>query len=68
MSKRSLTFSVMMISVTVQPSTRIIGPFANGPIFARSLVKRISGHTANPSCMLSTTWLATSSSVVLLSP
>ena len=38
------------------------------PIFAGDPVNRSSGHTANPSCMLSTTWLATSRSVVRCSP
>src|SRR6266545_4714059 len=68
MSNSSFRFSVMMTSVTVHPSSRIAGPLTNVPIFARSLVKRISGHTAKPSCSDRITWLATISSVVRPSP
>ena len=46
----------------------MIGGLTKRPILAREPVKRNSGHTANPSCMLSTTWLATSRSVVRDSP
>ena len=58
----------MMMSVVVQPKSLIQKPFANSPIFFFSPVKRISGQTANPSCMLSTTWLAMSSWVVFAFP
>ena len=57
-----------MRAAQVQPRILIQGGFANSPILARSPVKRIRGQTANPSCMLSVTWLATSSSVLLFSP
>lgn len=57
-----------MTEVVVQPRTLTQGGLTNPPILVRSPVKRINGHTAKPSCMLNTTWLAMSSRVVCPSP
>src|SRR5579859_3144599 len=67
-SKSSFTFRMMMRAVVVQPRILSQVRFANSPILFFSPVKRINGQTAKPNCMLKTTWLATSSSVVLFSP
>ena len=57
----------MMIAV-VQASIRTHARLANAPMRARSLVKWISGITANGSCMLRITWLRISSLNVPSSP
>ena len=67
-SKSNFTLSTMMMAAVVQPRIFSQSRLANSPILAFSPVNRINGQTAKPSCMLSTTWLATSNWVVLPSP
>ena len=57
-----------MTTAALQASTLTQRRLANSPMRARSLVKRISGITANGSCMLRITWLRISSSKVPCSP
>ena len=57
-----------MIAAIVQAAIFSQSGLAKTPIRARSPVKWTSGITANGSCMLSTTWLSTSSRPVPCSP
>ena len=67
-SNSSFTFRMMITAVVIQPRIFSQSRFANSPVLAFSPVNRMSGHTANPNCIESTTWLATSNCVVLRSP
>src|SRR4030095_8215904 len=57
-SKSNFTLSVIIMRAVVQPRIFSHGLLVNSPSFFFSLVKRISGQTAKPSCMLRTTCLA----------
>ena len=63
----SRMFRPMMIAAVVQARTRTQSALANAPMRCRSLVKWISGITANGSCMLRITWLRISSLIGRLS-
>src|ERR1051325_11669873 len=64
----SQMLSAAMINATTYASTLSQSGLVNSPILARSLVNRTSGKTANANCMLTTTWLSTTSFAVPPSP
>jgi len=61
-------FKPTITAAVDQASTRTHREFANDPMRARSLVKWISGMTANGNCMLRITWLRISRPKVDWSP
>ena len=62
----SQKFSPRMTAAQLQDSTFTQPRLANEPMRRRSLVKWISGITANGNCMLMITWLSSSRSRVEL--